>query len=323
MPSLPENLAVHLRSFQESRILLSAIELDLFTALGEGARAGEAAARIGADARATEMLLNALVALGALTKRDGVFRNTSAAAEHFAGDARLPLMHNVNLWTRWSYLTECVRQGTAVDLVDLEQRDGEWIAAFIAAMQRNSIESAPVVAAAVDTSKMRRMLDVGGGSGAYSIAFAQANPNLQAVIFDLKPVLSITQGHIERAGLAGRVSTQEGNLHTDAFGENFDMVFISSICHMLAPEANIEMFRKAFAALNRGGLVVMRDFILEDDKTAPRHAAVFALNMLVGTRDGSSYSQAEYRGWLEQAGFGGVRYVELPTPASLMTGVKP
>jgi predicted O-methyltransferase YrrM len=327
MPPLPESLAIHLRAFQESRILLSAIELDLFTALRDGARASEVAARIGADARATETLMNALVAMGALTKRDGVFRNTAAAAEHFVTGApsggRLSFLHSVNLWERWSRLTECVRQGTAVDLVDMEQRGEQWIAAFIAAMQRNSQDGAPAVAGAVDASAVRRMLDVGGGSGAYSIAFAAANPNLHAVIFDLKPVLEIAQGHIDHAGLADRITTRAGDLRVDAYGEGFDMVFISSICHMLSPEENIEMFRKALAALNAGGRIVMRDFILEADKTAPRQAAVFALNMLVGTREGSSYSHVEYQDWLEQAGFTLVHHVELPAPASLMIGTKP
>jgi hypothetical protein len=83
------------------------------------------------------------------------------------------------------------------------------------------------------------------------------------------------------------------------------------------------MFRKSFAALNPGGRIVMRDFILEDDKTAPRHAAVFSLNMLVGTPRGSNHSCGEYKEWLEQSGFAGVHHVELSTPASLMIGTKP
>ncbi len=323
MPRLPESLDAALRAFQESRTLLTAIELDVFTAIGGGARAEEVASNIGADSRATQMLLNALVALGALSKRGDVYSNTPAAAAHFAGAGRLPLMHNVHLWDRWSRLTECVRRGTAVDLVDMEKRSEEWIAAFIAAMQRNSQEGAPAVAGAVDTSNVRRMLDVGGGSGAYSIALARANPQLHAVIFDQKPVLAIAQTHIDRAGLAARITTQAGDLRTDAYGEDFDLVFISSICHMLSPAENIEMFRKALAALNPGGRIVMRDFILEDDKTAPRQAALFALNMLVGTREGSSYSRSEYKNWLEQAGFTDVRHVGLPGPASLMIGVKP
>jgi len=98
------------------------------------------------------------------------------------------------------------------------------------------------------------------------------------------------------------------------------MVFLSSICHMLSPEENVDMFRKSLAALNPGGRIVMRDFILEASKTAPKHAAVFALNMLVSTRGGSSYSADEYRAWLEEAGLTLVRHVELYTPASLMIG---
>lgn len=327
MPALPDNLVATLRAFQESRILLTAIELDLFTAVGKGARAGEVAARVGADSRATETLMNALVALGALTKSGGVFQNTSVMAEHFVAgapcDSRLAHMHVVHMWDSWSRLTECVRRGTAAENVEIEPRGEEWIKAFIAAMQLFAQDHAGAVTGAVDVSGVRRMLDVGGGPGAYSIAFAQANPNLRAVIFDLPPVLEIAEGHIDRAGLAGRVTTRAGDLRLDDYGEGFDMVFLSSICHMLSPEENVDMFRKSLAALNPGGRIVMRDFILEASKTAPKHAAVFALNMLVSTRGGSSYSADEYRAWLEQAGFTLVRHVELSTPASLMIGVKP
>jgi predicted O-methyltransferase YrrM len=322
--ALPDELNTRIRAFQESRAILSALELNIFDALGDGATAPAAAAAIGADARSTEMLLNALAAIGLVQKRDSVFRNAPAAARYFTtaspDNARPALLHTAHLWTTWSTLTECVLAGTSTASDGPAGGDADWTEAFIAAMHRNASERAPAVVRAVDAASVRRMLDVGGGSGAYSIAFAQANPALQAEILDLPRVTAIAQRHIDAAGLGTRVRVRPGNLH-DRFGRGYDLVFVSAICHMLDPGENRDLFRRCREALAPGGRLVVQDFILEPDKTAPKQAALFALNMLVGTRAGSSYSEPEYAAWLREAGFGEIRRVRLPGPAGLMVSL--
>lgn len=321
---LPDELTQTIRGFQESRVMLTAIELDLFTAVGQGSAAPEVAGKLGTDPRATEMLLNALVALGMLTKRNTIFRNTPVAARYFvegsADNARPGLLHTAHLWARWSTLTECVRAGTAVMRKEVAERGEEWTEAFIAAMHRNARERAPLVVQALGTEGVKRMLDVGGGSGAYSIAFAQANEKLQADLLDLPEVLPIAQRHIEQAGLSGRVKTRAGDLRAGPLGEGYDLVLVSAICHMLSPEENRDLLRRCDGALGPKGRVVIQDFILEPDKTAPKFAALFALNMLTGTRSGSSYSEEEYAAWLREAGFSEVRHIRLPGPTGLMVG---
>jgi predicted O-methyltransferase YrrM len=321
-----DELAERARSFQESRVLLSAIELDIFTAVGEGASARGVSDKLSTDFRATEMLLNALAALGALVKNEGVFKNLPDIARRLTGsspeDARAALMHTVHLWERWSTLTECVRTGAAQDFQEIGARGESWIDAFIAAMHRNASARAPHLVEVIGARGVRRMLDVGGGSAAYSIAFAQADPDLRAEVFDLPPVLPIAQGHIARAGLSDRVGTRAGDLRKDAFGAGYDLVFISAICHMLGPEENGDLFRRSFQALAPGGRIVVQDFILEPDKTAPQAAALFSLNMLVGTQKGASYSEQEYAQWLREAGFQEVRRIRLPDPAGLMLGTR-
>ena len=314
-------MAERARSFQESRVLLTAIELDLFPAVGDGAQAADVAARLGTNPRATEMLLNALVAIGALTKNRDVFRNTPATAK--AGDQRSALMHTVGLWDRWSTLTGAVRTGTAVSHQEIGGRGGQWIEAFIAAMHRNASGRAPLVVKSVGLDGVKRMLDVGGGSGAYSIAFAQADPQLHVEILDLQEVLPIAQRHIQEARLEDRVVTRSGDLRKDALGRDYDLIFLSAICHMLSPEENRDLFRRSLQALVPGGRIVVQDFILEPDKTAPPAAALFSLNMLVGTAAGASYSEPEYDAWLRETGFTNVRNVRFPGPVGLMLGVRP
>ena len=320
----PDDLNELARSFMPARALLTALELDVFTAVGDGASAQKVAQKIGAANRSTEMLLNALVALKLLEKRDGAFYNSAASARFFAegsrDNARPGLLHTANMWKRWSTLTDAVREGTAVAP---RVRDGDWAKTFIAAMDRNARERAGAVVKAIASPSLKRVLDLGGGSGAYSIALASAVPGLKAEVLDTAEVVPLTQQYIRQAGLADRISTRVGDMLNDPLGDGYDLVLVSAICHMFSPDDNRTLFERVFNALAPNGQVVVQDFILEPDKTAPRAAALFALNMLVGTTAGNSYSEPEYANWLHDAGFTEVRRVRFPgSPAGLMIGVR-
>ncbi len=320
---LPDDLYEMIRAYMPSRTLLTALELDVFTAVGDGAFAEQIAQKIHADSRATEMLLNTLVSLKLLEKSDDTFFNTPVSARYFTegspNNARNGLIHVVHIWHRWSTLTDCVRGGTSVGA---GSREGDWVPAFIAAMDRNAKERAGAVIKAVGTTGIKRMLDLGDGSGALSIAFGRATPGLKSEILDLGEVVPLAQEYIRKAGLVDRITTRAGDMLRDPLGENYDLILISEICHMFSSEENRRLFQRAYGALASGGRVVVQDFILEPSKTAPRAAALFSLNMLVGTRAGSSYSEPEYANWLREAGFSDVRRVRLPGPASLMIGVR-
>lgn len=320
--AMPDELMESIRAFQDSRVILTAIELDAFAAVGEGATAAEAASRMGADPRASAMLLHALVALGLLEKRDGRFTCLPVARRHFQPgspfDARAAMGHIVNMWDRWSGLTAAVRTGSAAECTELADRGDEWTEPFIAAMHRIASERAPAVVSALGVSGIGRMLDVGGGSGAYSIAFAKASAELRAEVLDLAPVLSIAQGHIGAAALTDRVSTREGDLRADPLGAGYDLVFVSAICHMLSEVENRDLLKRCYDATAPGGRTVIQDFFLDPDRTSPKSAALFALNMLTGTRGGNTYTEAEYRAWLREAGFGEAVRLRLPGPAGLL-----
>jgi predicted O-methyltransferase YrrM len=210
------------------------------------------------------------------------------------------------MWKSWSSLTRSVQTGTAADLPALAGSDAKQTESFIAAMHRNAETAAREVVQAVGIDGIRSMVDVGGGSGAYSIAFAKASSRLRAEVLDLASVVPITQKHIAAAGLSERIATRIGDLTSDELGRDCDLVLLSAICHMLSPEENVDLFRRSHSALAPGGRVVIRDFILDEDKTSPRAAALFAVHMLVNTRGGSTYSEEEYRSWLKAAGFNSV-----------------
>jgi len=285
-----------LRGFQESRVLLTALELDILPAVGDGAGAAAVAGRAGCDPRAAGMLLNALTAMGVLRKEGDRFRCTEAARA--LGEARAGLMHMAHLWDTWSGLTGAVRSGTA----PRSSGAAHQVEHFIAAMDARARTVTGDALRLVGTKGLRRMLDVGGGPATFAIAFAQASPELQVEVLDLAPVLPIARGHVRAAGLEDRVTVRAGDLCSDDLGTGYDLVLVSAICHMLGEDQNQDLLGRCVKALAPGGRVAIREFILDPDRAGPPSAALFALNMLVGTPHGNAYTEAEYRSWLEQAG---------------------
>lgn len=319
---LPDHLEQMIRAFQPSRCVLTALELDIFTAVGDGASAEEIGSKIDANARAVSMLLNALVSLGLLTKTGELYKNTPESERFFTqaskDNQRNGLLHTANIWHSWSTLTDAVRYGTCVPL---ERRDtAEWMQNFIAGMQRNAKHRAPLVVKSLGTVGIRRILDLGGGSGAYSIAFAKASPEVHCDILDLEEVVPLAWEYVKKAGVSSQISLRPGDMLHDDFGSGYDVIMLNAICHMFSEEENRNLFRRARRALAPNGRLVVQDFILNNEKTAPQQATLFALNMLVGTKSGASYSEAEYTACMQEAGFSEISRINLPGPSDLIVG---
>jgi (2Fe-2S) ferredoxin len=319
---LPERIDQMLRGFMPSRCILTALELDIFTAVGDGANAAQIAAKIDANARSTAMLLDALVALGLLSKSGDQYRNTPESARFFVQGSRVNhrngLLHIADIWHRWSTMTGAVHSGTRVPS-GLED-SSEWTRNFIDAMDHIAKDRAPLVVKALGTAGVRRVLDLGGGSGVYSIAFAQASPDLRCEILDIPEVVPITTEYVGKAGLASQISLRPGNMLQDDFGSGYDIIMLNAICHMFSGQQNQDIFRRARQALAPNGRLAVQDFILNPDKTGPPFAALFSLNMLVATDAGASYTESEYTQWMNSAGFAAVSRIALPGPADLIVG---
>ena len=293
----------------ETRVFLTAAELDLFTLLaGEPLSLEEAAAARHADPRALRILLDALAATGLLEKKGGKWRTPEALVPFLSSGGErslLPLaLHSVSLWDRWSRLTEVVA-GTRPLAGD---RDA-WTRAFIGAMNVIAAPQAEALVAAVEPGAARRLLDVGGGPATYTIAFARAVPALRATLFDLPAVVELARENLAAAGLLDRVDLVAGDLRSDALPGGHDLAFVSAIVHMLGPGGNVALFRKVHDALVPGGRIVVRDHVMSPDRTAPRAGALFAVNMLVGTEEGGTFTFEELASWLAEAGFERARLV--------------
>jgi (2Fe-2S) ferredoxin/SAM-dependent methyltransferase len=320
--TLPDRLEQMIRGYMPSRCILTALELDIFTAVEEDANAEEIGKRVHANARAVGMLLNALVVLGLLSKSGEEYKNTPESTRFFVQGSkdnhRNGLLHIADIWHCWSTLTDAVRTGTRIPI---DRGDApEWTRNFIAGMQHNAKNRAPLLVKALGTVGVRRVLDLGGGSGAYSIAFAKADPEVGCQILDVPEVVPLTTEYVSQAGVSSQVSVRPGDMLQDDFGSGYDIIMLNAICHMFSAEQNRDLFRRAYQALAPSGRLVVQDFILNPDKAGPQHAALFSLNMLVATDAGASYSELEYTGWMKAAGFTGVCRINLPGPSALIVG---
>lgn len=298
--------------FQRSRIILSAAELNIFEILSSGEMGAiEVAGRLKGDPRGVRVLLDALAALEILRKKEGRYSLpeelvpllTSTPVE----SSILPMLrHSAALWEGWSGLTEIVRNGYVEP--PGEEEDGHQ-KDFIGAMHAIGTALADSIAAKLPLGGSRRLLDLGGGSGIYTIAFLRANPHLQGVLFDHPEVVGLARGFLEREGLLDRVELAEGDLFYDELPGGCDAALLSAIIHSYSPDQNRELFRRIYAALVPSGMLIIRDHLMEPDHVRPVDGALFAVNMLVRTSGGGTYSFDEVRTWLAEAGFTGISLI--------------
>jgi SAM-dependent methyltransferase len=321
-----ENINYLARGFQESRVFLTAFELDVFTVIGsDEISSEEVAGEIKADSRATDRLVNALCVTGVIKKENNKFRNSEAAAQYLVKGKpgyQAGIMHTVHLWDSWSRLTDSVLNGGLVREAPFEEREDDWYEPFIAAMHNRAVKEAPGLVAEIDLSGVRKVLDVGGGSGAYSIAFVKAGNELAATVFDLPNVVSLTQNYIKEAGLEEYINTVPGDYKSDELPSGFDLAFLSAIIHSNSAEENMDLFKKVCGALNPGGRIAVSDFIMDDNRISPAFGAFFSINMLVNTASGDTYTESEIKEWMTRAGFTFVERKKTRN-AGLMIGRKP
>ena len=301
------------RGFMKSRIILTGAELDLFSLIERGFETVESLAqKTGADHRALTRLLDAIVTYGLLAKESNSYRLTETggflSADH--PQSIIPMVMHLNqLWDNWSRLTGLVKDGKNPRETSPSRKDETTMKAFIGAMHVVARELSQEIAGQLDLSSYNRLLDIGGASGTYTIAFLKKNPDLRAVLFDLPPVLPIAKEQITEAGLAERVELVAGDFYHDPFPGGCDLALLSAIIHQNSPAQNLALYKKIHKALMPGGTLLIRDHIMEEDRVHPPAGAIFAINMLSVTEGGDTYTFGEIRNCLAEAGFTDIRLI--------------
>ena len=322
----PNTIREFAASFQKSRILLSGFELDIFTNVDKtGTTNKQIANNLHLDEHACERLLNALVSLGFLKKQNHLFFNTDESFTFLSkksSDYLGGLMHSNHLWNTWSNLTQVVKTGISAHPAGINERGEEWLFPFINAMHDRAKKQAPQQLANIDLSEIKSTLDIGGGSGAYSMEFISKKPEIEATVFDLPNVVPITKIFLDKEGFSDKIKTHAGDYTTDDLPKGFDLVFLSAIIHSNSLEINQDLIKKCFDSLNKNGKIVIQDWIMNNDRTQPISGAIFAINMLVGTESGDCFTEQEVTEMLNAAGFKSISRIEFETGLSQMVAQK-
>jgi hypothetical protein len=307
------------RVYRNARLLLTGAELDLFTLLADQPLTAEqVCAELRCDQRAMTMVLDALAAIGVLVKRGEAYQTVPSAraflVAHSPESIAYILRHQSRGWQQWSHLTKVVRHGGPANV----PRDESYTEDFIRGMHNVARLHADRNVAALEPTRYRRLLDVGGGPGTYIMAFLRAAPDLRATLFDLPAVCEIARDNLRRAGLLDRVTISPGDFYADPLPGAHDLALVSAIIHQNSRQQNRDLFAKVFAVVESGGHVVVRDHVMDPLRTQPASGALFAVHMLLATEGGGTYTFDEIAADLRSAGFVDV---ELVQPDQQMDGL--
>ena len=305
----------------EARIVQTAVELDIFDALNpKPLSAAAAAAKLRLNEQASELLLNALVALGLLEKHVDEFGLTDISRRHLV--RRSPhyvggiISFDAMLWRDWEKLPEAIRTGLPTRSPDMYQAHEQETEIFINAMDSlvKARGDTEVLADLIDWPKIGTLLDVGSGPATYPIALCKRFPQLRATIVDLPATLKITERFVADAKLTANIRLIAADYRSDRIPGHYDAIFLSNIIHGETFGRNAALMRKLAANLNPGGRLIIKDHILGASRAAPGVGAVFSLLMLLTTDGGRCYSFVEIETWLKKAGLHRVEQIDLPPP---------
>lgn len=308
-------------SFQESCLLFAASDLGVFAKLAElqTADADQLARSLGLDLRGATLLLNACVAVGLLQKRGDRFTNSSESAAFLVpgqpGDLSAALRYNRDVYQAWGKVTQLARTGAPVEDPQLHLGDDPARTRnFVMSMHGKALAMAQPVMPLLNVQGRKRLLDVGGGPGTFSVLLAKANPDIHCTVLELPSIAAIAKDLIAAQGQSDRVSLLPGDYHTTSFPDGNDVILFFGMMHQESVDTIGDLLSRAYQALNPGGLVYVMDMMTDVTHTSPPFSAMFAVNMALTKEHGWVFSDDELRQWLTAAGFRDCTIRPLPPP---------
>lgn len=319
-------------AYRSSAVLFAASELNVFSSLAEGSQSAAEIAKItGAAPEPIRLLLESCVAAGMLSAAEGRYANTPTADAFlvrgrpaYIGDG---LKYAEDLYPAWGGLATLMRTGRPVLPPEtILGDDKEKTRAFVFAMHERARGIGSVLPHDIDLTGRRRLLDVGGGPGTYSMALMRQTPGLMSTVLDRPGVLEVTREIVENAGFSDRVTLLPGDYLQTPFGSGYDVALLSGMMHRETEVGCRLLLQKTFDALGPRGLVIVSDVFFDDDrKNSPPFAISFALNMMLTSEHGSAHAKTEMSCWMTESGFGAIELRDMPTPNphTLVMGTRP
>lgn len=330
-PITPTAIMDDLTGGWRARALAAGVELDLFGQIAAGKRTVKKISdAVGASPRGIAALLDALTAIGHLRKTGDRYGLPPASAaflvpgkKEYAGAIAGALSLT---WDSWKNLTEVVRSGHTTETVNVAEQGKEFFPKLVTSLFPGNFAASRAAVSGFpenDRRKTHRILDVGAGSGAWSLAFAQAIPAARVTTADFREMTPLTQQFAEKVGVASRYSYLEGDLRQTDFGrDTYDLVILGHVIHSEGEKHGLELLRKCFAALRSGGKLLIAEYVPNDARTGPPMPVLFGLTMLLQTEEGNVFTMREYRSWLKGIGFRKVAILPAPPPATVILATK-
>ncbi len=309
----PERIFNTMVAFQETEALKAAIELDIFTAIAEGANTAKSlAAKTGTSERGMRILCDYFVIKEFLAKSGDRYALTPESATFLNRHSPTCLATMINFlaspWSRRNFgaLADAVRKGgTAGETGDHTKPHEEVWVNFARSMAPLTIPAAEFIARIIGAADARpsKVLDIAAGHGMYGITVARRNPKAQIVAVDWPAVTEVAKENARKFGVADRYVTRPGSVFEVEFGEGYDFALLTNIFHHFNVPTCEKLMRRVHAALNPGGKAITLEFVPNEDRVSPPHAAAFSLVMLAGTDAGDAYTFAQYEKMFGNAGF--------------------
>jgi hypothetical protein len=349
----PDPIFQMLTGFWVSKTLMTAVELEVFTKLSRGAKSSsvtldELQDILGMERRPTEVFVTALVSLALLKVADNTATtvdekrySNSEIADTFLNKNNKPSymgdlisMYDKGLYKSWDKLSVSLKMNKPIDEKEGGDAEGIFIQAksdqaveqiqkFTHAMYGVSVGPAIALTKVFDFSKYKRMMDIGGGSGVYAIQVVKNNPNMSAIVLDLKSVCQVADQYIEEFNLQEQINTKPLDFFKEELPKDCDIAFLSLIIHDYNEEKDRSLSKKVYDSLpNENGAIIISDWLLNDEKTGPIPAALMSLNMIMLTSGGRNYSFVEISRMLSDVGFKNIEKRPLAGPAQIVIGYK-
>lgn len=309
-----------LGGFRAAKFLMAATELGVFEALADTpATLDTLAARTGLPSRAARICADAMVAVGLLDRDGDTYRNSTTAAAFLAGAGDVDLRPFIRFSDRasypaWTGLTDALRHGPANRITALTPAEQKIFSEGVEALN-----AAPAAALAqTDFTGSKRLLDIGGGTGSWSIAIARAHPHLTATVFELPQVAAIARQRIAEHGLSDRIDVAEGEVLTTNLPTGHDNCLLANVIHCFSPSDNQRLLTRVRQAVNPGARLLLVDYWTDPTHTKPTIAAMMAGEFALNSDDGDVYSTAETRKWLTTTGWRFIAENPLSGPKSVI-----
>jgi 3-hydroxy-5-methyl-1-naphthoate 3-O-methyltransferase len=295
-------------SYWRSCILITAAHLDLFGWIGQRERSLKAlAAHLGGSPAGWQIFLNALCAMGLMRRRGEKYANSPFASRYLSRGGATFLLPDYDAWDAWGGLASILSDGRRPMIQKPFFSDQRKAKRLLHSLDLDGREIAPYLIEKLPLARTETLLDVGGGLGAFSVAFCRRYPRLRATLVEHPRILPLARAAVREAGMANRVRVIGVDFFRHALPQGFDTVFVSNILHAHGIDENRSLLRKLYRCLNPRGHLIVRDVFMSRDRTAHEWAALFSVLLLLHTPRGRCYAREEVLGWLRQSGFARIK----------------